>query len=105
MRLHETPSTKPEARVSFSCFVLRVSCFAVLTLGLMVAPIALACPVCYGAPGDPLVEGSNKGIAVLLGIIVLVQIGFAALFISFWRRSRALQRRREQFHLIEGGAR
>lgn len=105
MKKHETRDTKHEKGTP-SGFVFRVSCFAVLTVVLLLAaPSALACPVCYGAPGDPLVKGANNGIAVLLGIIVLVQVGFAALFISFWRRARALQRRREQFHLLEGGAR
>ena len=106
-KTHEARSTKPETRIGFlnSGFVLRVSCFAAMVLALAIAPSALACPVCFGSPGDPLVKGANNGIAVLLGIIVLVQIGFAALFVSFWRRARALQRRREQFHVIEGGAR
>ena len=29
---------------------------------------------------------------------------FVALFVTFWRRARAIRRRRESFHLIEGGA-
>jgi hypothetical protein len=37
-------------------------------------------------------------------VIGLVQIGFVALFVTFWRRARAIRRRRESFHLIEGGA-
>ena len=104
---HETRSTKHETRMGSlnSGFVLRVSCLVAIVVMLIAAPIASACPVCFGSPGDPLVKGANNGIAVLLGIIVLVQIGFAALFVSFWRRARALQRRREQFHVIEGGAR
>jgi hypothetical protein len=103
VKKHETRNTKHE-NANRSGFVFRISCFALLA-ALMLAPAASACPVCYGSPGDPLVKGANNGVAVLLGIIVLVQVGFAALFISFWRRARALQRRREQFHVIEGGAR
>ena len=64
----------------------------------------LACTVCMGAPGDPLVEGANRGIWVLLGIVFLVQIGFVALFVGFWRRARALKKFREQFRLVGGGA-
>ena len=65
----------------------------------------LACTVCMGAPGDPLVKGANAGIWVLLGIVFLVQIGFIALFVAFWRRARALKKFREQFRLVEGGHR
>jgi hypothetical protein len=63
-----------------------------------------ACPVCFGNPASPLTKGTSNGILFLLGIIGLVQIGFVALFVTFWRRARALRRRRESFHLIEGGA-
>lgn len=75
---------------------------ALLILVLFPA-VASACPVCMGAPGDPLVEGTNRGIWVLLGVVGLVQIGFAALFVTFWRRARDLKRLREQFHLVDGG--
>jgi hypothetical protein len=47
----------------------------------------------------------DAAIWFLLSVLGLVQIGFVALFISFWRRARELRRRREEFHLIEGGAR
>jgi hypothetical protein len=63
-----------------------------------------ACPVCFGNPDSPLTKGTSNGILFLLGIIGLVQIGFVALFVTFWRRARAIRRRRESFHLIEGGA-
>ncbi len=70
---------------------------------LLFPSIASACPVCFGAPGDPMVDGANRGILVLLGIVGVVQVGFAALFWSFWRRARDLRRLREQFHLVDGG--
>ena len=80
-----------------------------ITSGLAVAllvPITLhACPVCFGDPNSPLVKGANNGVWVLLGIIAFVQIGFVALFISFWKRAKQLRAKREQFRLIEGGAR
>ena len=73
-------------------------------LALLFLPtVASACPVCFGAPGDPMVEGTNRGIWVLLGIVGIVQIGFAALFWTFWRRARDLRRLRDQFHLVDGG--
>jgi hypothetical protein len=66
---------------------------------------ALACAVCYGNPGDPMVKGTNNGIWVLLGIVGFVQIGFVALFWSFWRRAREQRRFRESLRVIEGGSR
>ena len=71
---------------------------------LFTAAVSSACPVCYGAPDAPMTKGMNNGIIILLAIIGFVQLGFVALFWSFWRRSQQLRRKREQFRLIEGGA-
>jgi hypothetical protein len=71
---------------------------------LVLAPVAAhACTVCWGSPDDPMVKSVNKGIWVLLGFIGFVQIGFIALFWSFWRRARELKRFRESLRVIEGG--
>lgn len=72
---------------------------------LLLAPSAHACAVCFGAPNTPEAHGMSNAILFLLSVVGMVQIGFAALFITFWRRSRALRRRREQLQLIEGGVR
>ena len=74
-----------------------------LTFLLLLALPAFGCPVCWGAPDDPMVKSVNKGIYVLLGFVGFVQIGFIALFWSFWRRSREQKRFRESLHVIEGG--
>jgi hypothetical protein len=74
-----------------------------LTLLVLAPTVAHACAVCYGAPGDPMVKGVNNGIWVLLGLVGLVQIGFVALFWSFWRRAREQRRFRESLRVIEGG--
>jgi hypothetical protein len=71
---------------------------------LLAAQNAMACPVCFGAPDSPLTKGATSAVWFLLGIVGLVQIGFVALFVSFWRRARAMRRLREQFHVIQGGA-
>lgn len=76
---------------------------ALVVLLVALAPMALGCPVCYGDPGDPMVKGTNNGVWVLLGIIGFVQIGFVAMFWSFWKRARDQKRFRDQFHVIEGG--
>ena len=67
--------------------------------------IANACPVCFGDPSSPLSKGATNGVWFLLGVIGFVQIGLVALFVTFWRRARAMKKFREQFHLIEGGVR
>ena len=67
---------------------------------LLFAQTASACPVCFGAPDDPMVKGVNNGIWVLLGLVALVQVGFAAMFWSFWRRAREQKRFRDSLHVI-----
>ena len=76
---------------------------ALCALTLLLAPSAFACSVCYGAPGDPLVKGANNGILFLLAVVGFVQLGFAAMFWSFWRRARNQRRFRESLRVIEGG--
>lgn len=72
---------------------------------LLLAPAVLsACPVCYGAPNSPMTKSSNNAIMFMLGIIGFVQVGFIAMFWSFWRRAKELRRRRESFRLLDGGA-
>ena len=78
----------------------------VLALLLILLPqFAHACPTCYGDPNSPLTKGSDNAILFMLGVIGFVQIGFIGLFVTFWRRARALRRRRESLRLIDGGAR
>lgn len=86
-------------------YPLPVASVAIVLVALLLAPDVFACSVCYGAPGDPLVKGANKGIMFLLGVVGLVQIGFIAMFWSFWRKAREQRRFRESFHVIEGGPR
>ena len=75
------------------------------TLGMTFFPvIANACPVCFGG-SESISKGMDTAIWFLLSCVGLVQIGVVALFWSFRQRAKELQRRREQFHLIEGGAR
>lgn len=72
-------------------------------IAILLPVVANACPVCFGSADSELTKGAQNGIWVLLGVIGFVQLGFIALFWTFWRRARALRRRREQFRLIEGG--
>lgn len=77
----------------------RLALFAA-AVALVAPSVASACAVCYGNPGDPMVKGVNAGIWVLLALVGLVQIGFVAMFWSFWRRARDLKRFRDSFHII-----
>lgn len=74
-------------------------------LMLLAAQSAFACPVCFGNPASPLTKGAANAAWFLMGVIGFVQIGFIALFVTFWRRARARNKFREQFHVIEGGVR
>lgn len=69
---------------------------------VFVPGVLLACPVCYGSADAPMNKGMNNAIWVLVGIIGFVQLGFVALFWSFWRRSKQLKRFKEQFHVVKG---
>ena len=72
----------------------------VLVALILAAPVVFACPVCFGSPDDPMVKGVNNGIWVLLSLVGVVQIGFVALFWSFWRRAREQKRFRDSLHVI-----
>lgn len=82
---------------------MKIAVIAILA-ALLIPQIAHACPVCFGNPDSPMTKSASNAVWFLLGIIGFVQIGFVALFISFWRRARAMKKFREQFHVIQGGA-
>jgi hypothetical protein len=78
--------------------------FVLVAICLLLVPSVLsACPVCYGAPNSPMTKSSNNAIMFLLGVVGFVQVGFIALFWSFWRRAKELRRRRESFAVLDGG--
>ena len=83
----------------------------VIPAGLAIAVIALgadaasACAVCYGGADDAMTQGMNNGILTLLAVVGLVQVGFVAMFVSFWRRGKKRRNQRDKFQLIDGGAR
>ena len=87
--------------------IRRKSLIVVMALAAFVgtAAVASACPVCVGDTDSQMAQGTNNAILFMLGMVALVQGGFIALFISVRRRTRQLERRREEFQLIEGGAR
>ena len=74
-------------------------------MSLAFTAAASACPVCVGDSDSQMVQGANNAVLFMLGVVAVVQIGLIALFMSFRRRTQSLNERREQFQLIEGGAR
>lgn len=76
-----------------------------LLLAVALAPAASACAVCYGAADDAMTRGMNNGILTLLIVVGLVQAGFVAMFVSFWRRGKRRQDQRDKLQLIDGGVR
>ena len=77
----------------------------VLALAVLTAEAASACAVCYGAADDAMTRGMNNGILTLLTVVGVVQVGFVAMFVSFWRRGRKRRDQRDKLQLIDGGAR
>ena len=51
---------------------------------------AFACPLCFGAEETGLVNGTQLGMLVLLGIILLMQGAFAGFFIYLRRRAKRI---------------
>jgi hypothetical protein len=89
-------------------FSLASSSLRILVLGALIALFphtSYACATCFGGPDSNLTKGAVNGVLFMLGIIGFVQLGFVALFYSFWRRARSLKRRRESFRVVEGGIR
>ena len=49
---------------------------------------AFACPVCFGAEEHSMIDGTKLGIAVLLGITLVVQGAFVGFFLYLRKRAR-----------------
>ncbi|HXI14144.1 MAG TPA: hypothetical protein VNM92_16085 [Thermoanaerobaculia bacterium] len=84
----------------------RIGRIVVIAVVVLLLPqIVQACPVCFGGdPNDPMNQGASKGIMFLLAVVGLVQLGFIALFWTFWRRGKAVSERGKGWRVIRGGA-
>ena len=59
---------------------------------LLVSQPALACSVCFGGdPSSSMNQGVQAGVLVLLGVIGVVLMGFASLFLSWMRRAAQVE--------------
>lgn len=62
-----------------------------LAMGLCLLPSGVqACPVCFGAPEDPITKSIGWGILFLLGVIVTVLATIAGFFVFIIKREAAL---------------
>lgn len=75
-----------------------------LIAGVLAPQLAVACAVCFGDPNAQITKGAEQGVWFLLGVMVLVQIGFGIFF--FYLRRRAQRFRdpigRPVFRLVKG---
>ncbi len=82
----------------------RLAIAAALMLGLLTPRLAAACAVCFGDPSAQMTKGAEQGVWFLLGIMLLVQLGFGIFF--FYLRRRAQRFRdpmpRPVFRLVKG---
>ena len=63
-----------------------------------------ACAVCFGDPGAQITKGAEQGVWFLLGIMVLVQVGFGIFFLYLRHRARQFRDPigRPVFRLVKG---
>ena len=64
---------------------------------------ASACAVCYGADDSAMTAGMNNAILMLLGVVVVVQGSFVALFLSLRQRARQARSRGKELQPPDGG--
>jgi heme/copper-type cytochrome/quinol oxidase subunit 2 len=78
----------------------------VLAAAWLVLPeAAAACATCYGAPDSPMTQGMNNAILTLIGVVGVVYVGIAKVFLDFRRRSKKLSDKatvRQRLRLIHG---
>ena len=76
----------------------------VATLILAAPRSARACAVCFGDPGAQMTKGAEQGVWFLLGIMVLVQMGFGIFFLYLRRRAQRFHDPvgRPVFRLVKG---
>ena len=86
----------------------RLTALLAVLAGVFASAIpAVACPVCFGDPNSSLTQGVEMGVWFLLGVILLVQAGFAVFFFVYLRRRTRGMRvptARPILHVVKKGA-
>jgi hypothetical protein len=59
-----------------------------MLVSAMSATDSLACSVCYGEAEGPMIDAARLGVYLLFGLVLLMQVSFAAFFIVLWRRGK-----------------
>lgn len=71
---------------------LRAAAAAGLVVGLAGGAAAHACTSCYGEASGPMIDGARMGVFLLLGVVLAVEGGIVAFFVTIARRARRLRR-------------
>ncbi len=61
---------------------------AAASLWLADAPVAAACPVCFGQADGPMADATRVGLWLLLGVTACLQGAFVAFFLYLRRQAR-----------------
>jgi len=72
---------------------------------VLAAPrVAAACAVCFGDPNAQITKGAEEGVWFLLGVMLLVQVGFGIFFFYLRRRAQRFRdpMQRPVFRLVKG---
>jgi hypothetical protein len=77
-------ASRRRCRVALSAACL----FAALMIGALAAHPAAACSVCFGAADDAMVQGTAKGVLLMIGVTYSVLLGMGALMVTWFVRGR-----------------
>ncbi len=83
---------------------MRAATIVAGVIGLLSPRLAAACAVCFGDPNAQMTKGAEQGVWFLLGVMLLVQVGFGIFFFYLRRRARAFRDPvpRPVFRLVKG---
>ncbi|MEM6884183.1 MAG: hypothetical protein AAF571_04070 [Verrucomicrobiota bacterium] len=71
-------------------------CISILILLSLSANSLMACPTCFGAPGDPISMSIGKAIMFLLVIVMGTVGGIIAFFVSVARRTQKYEQQLQE---------
>ena len=67
-----------------------IACLFAAIVGLVMASAqpVVACSVCFGAQDDPMVQGTAKGVLLMIGVTYAVLLGMGGLMVTWFVRGR-----------------
>ncbi|MFI5253685.1 MAG: hypothetical protein ACHQQQ_14790 [Bacteroidota bacterium] len=63
----------------------------IISMMMLMAWNAQACPACYGAAHSSRIDGMNAAIMTMIGITGFVLTGISTVFFGIWKRSRLMR--------------